>query len=154
MVPLNRVVHEGATNTTITCESNSTAIHWALYPFAFTGINDKVLPTTRGEPNPSFYESFAIDHSEGTDVYSLVVFNATIHESPQNRANYSTAGIYSCTYTDTYGYAHLVVIRKYELTYLNDLNYFNVQSLRHPYPYNLRRDTDSACVDSLNQPRE
>ena len=108
--PLNRVVYEGATNTKITCASNDASVDWILYPFAFTAVSDMVFPTTKGELNPSFKESFAIDHSQGTEVYTLIVSNATI--SPSDRADFSTAGIYSCGKPGRVCYAHLVVIRE------------------------------------------
>src|SRR5688572_25872683 len=83
LAPLNRVVYEGATNTTITCESNDTLLDWLVIPFAYAGSSALSLLTTDGELNPPFNESFAVDHSQGTEFYTLVVFNATI--SPSDR---------------------------------------------------------------------
>ena len=110
LAPLNRFVYEGATNTKITCESNETFLDWLM--ISFTGSSGVEL-TTNGELNPSFSQSFAVDHTEGTDVYTLVVFNATI--SPSDKAPLSTAGIYDCVSyaTRQEGIAQLLVIRKH-----------------------------------------
>lgn len=114
---MNRVVYEGATNLTITCKSNASYLDWEISPFAVPEFFDSssIYLTTNGEPSPSFYDFFAIDHSQGTEVYSIVVFNATI--SPPDNTTFSTAGVYLCRNSEqNYIYlVHLVVIRKYEL---------------------------------------
>ena len=128
VAPLNRVVYEGATNTTMACESRSPYTRWrfwVLFPFSKTGLpvssyhEYQVTLTTYDELDPHFNESLAIDQSQGTDAYSLVVFNATIY--PSDRANFSTAGLYWCSDYDSAYIAHLVVIRKYLLLCYNDL---------------------------------
>ena len=115
----DRVVYEGATNTKITCESNSLFVGWQSIPFAFTQWNDMALIVYNEVVDPSFSGSFAVEHSEGTEVYSLVVFNATLSPSPI----VSTAGYYMCMDSDNYAVAHLVVVRKHDLSYLNAINY-------------------------------
>ena len=73
---------------------------------------------SQGVIKPNFNEWFAIDHSQGTEVYTLVVLNATI--APPDGSTFSTAGHYICLGSegeqDYSYYAHLVVIRKCEFT--------------------------------------
>lgn len=115
--PLNSVVCEGATNVTITCESNDPVLDWSLSPFGYTGTFSYIDLTTNGEFNSNFGESFAIDHPQGTQVYTLIVFKSTLY--PPDGWGYSTAGAYQC-----YSYnadsvpsaaASLVVLSKYKL---------------------------------------
>src|SRR6218665_1173385 len=109
---LNRVAYEGSTNTRLTCEGNSAYVDWTLSPSASTGgVWFQRLSITHSGVPTFFNESFAIEHSQGTEVYTLVVLNATI--SPYNR-NYSTAGFYGCRDDGTPIFAQLVVIRKYK----------------------------------------
>jgi len=110
LAPLNRVVYEGTTNTKITCLSNDPFLDWLIIPFS--GSSGANYLTYNGELLASFNESFSIDHSKGTEVYTLVVFNATI--SPSASATLSTAGIYQCYNFETKAAvaAQLVVIRK------------------------------------------
>jgi len=131
--PLNRVVYEGATNTKITCESNSPSVCWQFYPFAYAQSYDyRVVIVFYQVVASPFHASFGIDQSQGTEV--LVVFNATLTPSPI----VSTAGFYKCIDYDDEFTAHLVVVRKYELPYFNNVNFLNIQCLRQLY--NLRRD--------------
>ena len=111
-------MYEGTTNTTITCESSSTYLDWVIEPsLTLTGGHDEIQFTLDGELDPSFREIFAIDNSQGAEIYTLVVLNATI--SPSDKATFPTAGIYWCTDHTTFDYmSQLVVIRKYKLPYL------------------------------------
>lgn len=114
MTPLNRVVYEGDTNVVISCQSNKTFVDWLMLPFAYSGATDDFNVLTRhGKIDFHFNRSFAIDRSQGKDVYSLVVFKATIY--PGDRATYSTAGLYQCYYSgaSTQVAAQLIVIRKH-----------------------------------------
>lgn len=123
MAPWNRHVYEGATNTTIPCKINTTSVDWLIYPFTYTGSSNEVTLTNNGEPYPPYNELFATDQSQGPEVHTLVVFNATISSS--DTATFSTAGIYRCTASedDSWPYrnefSQLVVIRKY----LDNFNY-------------------------------
>ena len=114
--PLNRVVYEGAINTTMmTCKSNDISLKWVIHAFAYSGSSDLSLLTASDKIDFPFSESFAIDHPQGTEDYTLVVLNATI--SPSDRSTFSTAGIYLChdPETSTQVGSQLVVIRKYGL---------------------------------------
>ena len=125
---MNLAVYEGTSNTTITCESDDPYLDWILYPFADTGSFGVIHLTTNGQLNPAFNELFAIDHVAGTQVHTLVVFNATIY--PSDEATISTAGLYECNNNDfpdvgvtlEYVRSSLVVIRKYELPQLVTFN--------------------------------
>jgi len=111
--PLNLVVYEGAINTTINCSvSNPAVLDWAFNPFS--GASDSNYLTTNGQLYPSFNESFATVGQFLSEVFTLVVFNATI--SPPNGLTYSTAGVYKCyqEWTSSSASGYLVVIRKCE----------------------------------------
>lgn len=114
MIIRNSVAYEGANNATITCEGIDTYADWTLHPFAYNEDAYVHYLTTNGELNPAFNELFAIDHQQGTDVYTLFVFNLTI--SPPEGSLFSTAGLLKCSNsgTQSYGIMYLVVIRKFE----------------------------------------
>ena len=130
--PLNRVVYEGATNTTMACEGTYTFrgwSEWGLFPFTFPGQSGLIVISPMAPYGPPFPDTFAIEHSpDGTE--SLVLFNATISPSigaslatprmyniiyPSTGASFSRAGIYVCADIEEVRLAHLVVIPKYEL---------------------------------------
>ena len=110
--PLNRAVYEGATNTTITCEDNDPIIDWVLIPFSYTGSSNIIYLTTEGQLNPAFNALFAVYHPQGTDVFTLVIFNATI--SWPEGSTFSTAGLYDCSSYMDYSNSHMVIVRKHE----------------------------------------
>lgn len=124
---LNRVVYEGATNTTLTCLTVYAGGHmdWILYPFAFPGSSEMVSPTQKGQLRPDSNGFFAMIHQLQSTAHTLVVFNATV--SPSARMSFSTAGVYCCTDQTIEVLSHLVVIRKYALPYLNDSKYVNIK---------------------------
>ena|SRR6218665_1171110 len=79
----------------MTCEATDPFIDWMLVSFAYTDdYFDYNYLTTNGQLKPSFNEFFAIDHPPGTQVHTLVVFNANI--SPPDGSTFSTAGLYEC----------------------------------------------------------
>ena len=128
---MNQVVYEGATNTTITCQKGELDqfVDWQQIPF--TGSSKFI--TTNGQLNPAFNEFFAVDHPQGTQVFTLVVFNATI--SPSDEATISTAGYYKCYVPGngvrSFATSILVVIRKYEQKLNTHMN--NKPTLRRQY---------------------
>ena len=151
--PLNRVVYEGATNTTFTCKGNFAYMDWMVFPFTYTGPHNRDLLTTNGQLKPSYNKLFAIDLSQGKEVYTFVLFNATIF--PTDGAPFPTAGLYYCLTEDSDDlnqlsndfYAHLVVIRKYEPI---NFNYLHIQQLFLRHVDNSRRDIGPVCDDSLD----
>src|SRR6218665_2398065 len=116
MAPLNLVVYDGSTNTRITCESDAPVLDWFQSPFSYTDSYYYDDFTSNGQVKSFFGQEFAIEHPQGSQVYTVVVFNPTIY--PPEGSTFSTAGLYQCFnffLTQSYASANLVVIRKYEL---------------------------------------